>query len=699
MLLSKIEQLGKKLYNKNNKMITKNMIVKKFISALLIILIVTPAVLFSRPKKADAIACVPADITAVVGTVTSVPVNSTIANAYLGDICVSTTTMAPSTLTNTATTVKGWLQLIAEQALRAVERKLLAQMTQATINWINSDFHGQPLFLTNPGSFFNDIAKSELKNIVNRYGYDLRMFPFGKQFALNAINSYKRQLDDNMGYTLSKVMNSAQQDNFRNNFNVGGWNGFLINTQYPQNNYLGFQMLATDELARQLQGTTQNAAQKVQTALQQGMGFLSPQTCPSNPSYNNGVNEFQKPSFDSSSVTYNCPDGCGVSGAFPEGMEMICSSCNSNYEQALASAKAKWAKTNTCPGGLVNTTPGSVAANQIFEALNVPIKEKTLTAAIGKDVMDSMAAIIDALLGHFIDKGLSALSDTISGTPPQDNWSYNGVTLGGGESGGGGTAGTLNIPQNVSVTVGQTTSTTISGGSGTYNVQPQSSTSLAIAVATIDISGSLPKLTITAGTTPGTTTIVVQDSSSPAKTVTVTITVSAAGAIVVTPANISTTVGGGGQVIATISGGTEPYSIQTGPNETIAVAILSGTNLIVSSLTTSGTTFVDIKDSSSPAKTVRVNIIVSPTNLTITPASISVKVGEVNSNMSISGGTPPYVITNQQNVTIANAEILPTTPTTLTVTGRALGESTVTVTIKDSSNPAKTGTANIVVTP
>jgi hypothetical protein len=691
----------------------KNNINQKIISALLIISIILPSVvLFSIPKQANALFGIEDTVEpgpVWTGLLISQGASLNTTAVATTTTATATTTMAPSTLTNTATTVKNWLQLLAEQALRAVERQLLAKMTQATINWINSDFHGSPLFLENPESFFGDIAKSELKNVVNTFGYDPRTFPFGKQFVLNAINGYKSQLADNMGYTLSKVMTEAEAENYRNNFNAGGWNGFLINTQYPQNNYLGSQMQMTDYLAQKLQGTTQNAAQKVQSLLQQGMGFLSPQMCPSsvNPDYNNGINEWQKPSFQFNEE-YNPPDVNWTTDAsgtmvIDPAQEQVYNDYQASYNAKKAAAEAEWAKKNNCidqktgKSALVNTTPGSVAANQIFEALNVPIKEKTLTAAIGKDVMDSMGAIIDALLGHFIDKGLNALSDVVSGTPPVDNWSYNGITLETGEeSNTGNTTGTLNIPQNVSVTVGKTTSTIISGGSGIYSIQPQSSTSLAIAVATIDISGSLPKLTITAGTTPGTTTIVIQDSSIPTQTITVTITVSAVGAIVVIPANISATTDGD-EVIAVISGGVEPYSIKTSPNKKIAIAILSGTNLIVSSLTTSGTTFVDIKDSSSPTKTVRVNIIVSPTVLTITPPDISVKVGEVNSNLSISNGIAPYIITYQQDITIVNAEILTATPSNLTITGRALGTSTVT--IKDSSNPAKTASVNITVAP
>ncbi len=85
---------------------------------------------------------------------------------------------------------------------------------------------------------------------MSEFGYDPNRFPFGADFALNTINSYKSQLATNAQYTLSKAISDpVLLNNYRTNFNVGGWNGFLINTQYPQNNYIGFQLIATQELA------------------------------------------------------------------------------------------------------------------------------------------------------------------------------------------------------------------------------------------------------------------------------------------------------------------------------------------------------------------------------------------------------------------------------------------------------------------
>lgn len=397
---------------------TVNTKTKKIISGLLIILILLPAVLLSFPKKGYAIWGA--------GDVGTNPV---------GDVSsAGTMTAALETAASTAEELALKLEDVAiavgKELLKAVAKRVLAEITKSTINWINSGFHGAPLFLENPQSFFTDIAKSELKTIVDTYGYNSLLYPFGKQFALNAINSYKTQTATNAQYTLSNVMNSAQLVRYRNDFNYGGWNGFLINTQYPQNNYLGFNMIATEELARNLQGTSQNAAQKVQTLLQQGAGFLSPQTCPTsiNPDYNNGTNEFQKPSFQ-----YNVPmpDTPTSTADTDTDQQDAYGAALTKWNADRDAAKTEWEAKNTClkkdgTSGLVNTTPGSVASGLITKALGASQDEASYSAMMG----NSLSAIFDALLNKFLGDGLNALASKINPAPVTDNWSYNGQTLG-----------------------------------------------------------------------------------------------------------------------------------------------------------------------------------------------------------------------------------------------------------------------------
>jgi len=636
----------------------------KSISAFLIISMILPAVFFSVPQKTQA------QLTVTDPGHTAVSAKNSVGN-WLSKAFNAIT--SKSTALSAALDAKNWAASILRQVLMHVAKAILAKMTLATINWINSDFHGSPLFIQNPESFFRDIAKSEIRNIVDMIGYDSLRFPFGSQTALNVINSYKRQLDENAAYTLSKVINDPDLlVRYRNDFNYGGWNGFLINTQYPQNNYIGFQSTILSELASRLQGTAQAPAEKVKSLLQQGMGFLSPQTCPTNAKYNNGINEFRRPSFKYT-APYPQPEEYGDDASFQSAIQ--------TYHNNRDAAEEEWALENTCPGGLQVTTPGSVAASRIMTAINSDFRQSELAAALG----NSLSAIFDALINHFLDKGLTALSDIASPQPSNDNWSYNGNTLGGGSPSYGGPA-PLNIPQNVSVTVGQSTSTPISGGTISYSIQTPPNAG--IATAQISVSGtSGPTLSVT-GVAPGQTFVVIKDSSTPIKTVAIQITVNAVGALAVVPRNILTNISN--PITANISGGERPYSLAVGPDEAVAVVAFADTALVISGVD-SGQTSVVIMDSSIPAKTITVPITITGAGPLVVPQNISATVGQTT-NTAISGGTPPYVIDGTIDLGVATTQI---TGSNLAVTGVSPGQTTVI--LKDSSLPNQVVSVNITI--
>ncbi len=400
--------------------------IQKLIFFLLIISIFLPAlIIFSKPKKAEAIAAPAAPVFDVGGTSIWTSITSFFSGATTA-----------STATNTAISIKNVAKAVVKETLKMIARRALQEMTKSTVNWINTGFHGQPLFLENPGSFFQDIGKTEVKKLVDTIGYDRLRMPFGKQIALEVIGSYKRQSSDNLQYTLSKVINDpALLERYRADFNVGGWNGFLVNTQYPQNNYLGSKILVSEQLGRKLEGVNQNAAQKVQATLQQGQGFLSPQMCSTNPKYNNGINEFNKPSF-SYKEKYSPPkvNLQDVNSTDPVAQARV--KAFQNYDKAYNdrkyAAQVAWATKNECPPnpdgspGLINTTPGSVVSNSIMKALDSQQEQGTINQAIGA----SLSSVFDALLNHFLQRGLNSLSSQINPKPKPDDWNYDGVTLG-----------------------------------------------------------------------------------------------------------------------------------------------------------------------------------------------------------------------------------------------------------------------------
>ncbi|HEY4503451.1 MAG TPA: hypothetical protein VJC14_03415 [Candidatus Paceibacterota bacterium] len=384
-------------------MIFRKKINPKIISTSIIISIMVPSVLFFSPQKAGAI----------------VSTSGYIIDSFAPLIYSTETVNTIQTTTQTGIQLKEIAKEVFREVLKNLAKRTLNKMTESTINWVNTGYSGRPLFLENPESFFKDIAKYEVKNFVDTIGYDSLRLPFGKDLALNTIYTYKRQFEENAQYSLSKVTNDQDYLNsFRNDFSVGGWDGFLLNTQYPQNNPIGFRMLATEELARRLEGTSQNAAQTINTKLEQGAGFLSPQTCPSNPKYDTLKNQFQQPKFKST-LEY-------LPETRPEGQTE--EEYYIQFNKMVSAEQTEWEKKNGCPGGLFDTTPGSVVGNQIANALTTGQRQGELAVAMG----NSVSAILDAMLNQLLNKGLNALATTESPNPPPlpDDWEYFGNTLG-----------------------------------------------------------------------------------------------------------------------------------------------------------------------------------------------------------------------------------------------------------------------------
>jgi len=141
------------------------------------------------------------------------------------------------------------------------------------------------------------------------------------------------------------------------------------------------------------------------------------------------------------------------------------------------------------------------------------------------------------------------------------------------------------------------------GGYGEYSIQELPDP----IVARADIQGDLLIIT---GNAPGETKVVIKDSLNHVVEVPIFID-----ALTISPKIVSTTVGG--IVDVTISGGNSPYTIETDPTAGVATATPITNNTQYGTATTRvtargiGTTSMEVKDSSNPAKyawiTIKVN--------------------------------------------------------------------------------------------
>src|SRR3989344_649237 len=339
------------LTSTSKEMHFKNPKIQRTVASLILISLFLPSLMFlSLPKQAEA---------------AGIPVFDAVGNALEAIVKFLTATNTAANVTNTAFTVKNFLKEILREVLKTIAKRALAELTKSTVNWINSGFHGKPLFLENPDSFFKDITKFEIKRLVDTLGYTSSRYPYGRNWSLGIIGAYKRQIDYNAAYSLSLLnLNEAIDQanfetflqNYRSNFNIGGRKGLTLYTQYPQNNAFGFQMRATEELARRINTdpAANNEIGKVKSLLQQGQGFLSPQVCRSNPSlvqnpYNPPVFKFEE--------KYNPPNNPDWSDTEYIEREQEYSR---EWQERRIAAQGIWKEQNTCTGGWANTTPGSV---------------------------------------------------------------------------------------------------------------------------------------------------------------------------------------------------------------------------------------------------------------------------------------------------------------------------------------------------
>jgi len=423
------------LTSTSKEMHFKNPKIQRTVASLILISLFLPSLMFlSLPKQAEA---------------AGIPVFDAVGNALEAIVKFLTATNTAANVTNTAFTVKNFLKEILREVLKTIAKRALAELTKSTVNWINSGFHGKPLFLENPDSFFKDITKFEIKRLVDTLGYSSSRYPYGRNWSLGIIGAYKRQIDYNAAYSLSLLnLNEAidqanfetSLQNYRSNFNIGGWNGLTLHTQYPQNNVFGFQMGANEELARRIDvgPIPSNEIGKVQNLLQQGQGFLSPQVCRSNPSL--VQNPYNPPTFKYDAEDPPVPADFRANMDVPDfdprnyTLENGVLYDRAAYQLALTAynsrkgiAQVSWTSQNTCTGGWANTTPGYVAASQITRALGSKFSQNELGQALGV----SLSAIFDALLSKLFDTGLNALASKSNPEPEnEDNWDYLGNTLG-----------------------------------------------------------------------------------------------------------------------------------------------------------------------------------------------------------------------------------------------------------------------------
>lgn len=161
--------------------------------------------------------------------------------------------------------------------LNAGMKLVISNVTSSIVNWINSGFQGGPAFITNPESFFTDVADQVAGNFIAGTELGFLCEPFSSDIRIALNIGYSSSFTQRNYCRLSDIINNTE--NFAKftagDFSQGGWDSWFEITQNPSNNPLGAYIAAETELTQR----TSSAQQTEKLKLDWGDGFLSFQEC------------------------------------------------------------------------------------------------------------------------------------------------------------------------------------------------------------------------------------------------------------------------------------------------------------------------------------------------------------------------------------------------------------------------------------
>lgn len=150
-------------------------------------------------------------------------------------------------------------------------RIVIENIVQSTLTWINNGFEGNPAFVTDPQQYFTDIASGVAGDFIAGTDLNFLCSPFQTQIRIALQKSHTRP--GRFQCTLTEVVGNI--DNFYNNFDEGGWDGWFAMTQNNRNNPYGTYLDAKLELDDRIA----NAIGIQNKQLDWNSGFLSLSDC------------------------------------------------------------------------------------------------------------------------------------------------------------------------------------------------------------------------------------------------------------------------------------------------------------------------------------------------------------------------------------------------------------------------------------
>lgn len=272
----------------------------------------------------------------------------------------------------------------------ATAKQLLHQMTQDTINWINTGFKGSPTYLRDPGTFYKSLQDQAVYDFVAELNDPVK-YPFGAEIGQSLGATYECRkytsipgncFEKTAVFTLGTEIGDDWED-FYSDFSVGGWGGWLAATQNPYNNPIDFQFAASQEIEARINAQQSEIREEIQT----NGGFLSLRRCAE---YKDGE---------------TAADAGGGVDTFENSF---------NYEYSY------FGEIDDCARYEV-TTPGSAIADQ----LNISLGTDRRQLELADEMNESLGAIFDATLNTLINMGLTGLTNALADTDQSAGFGFN----------------------------------------------------------------------------------------------------------------------------------------------------------------------------------------------------------------------------------------------------------------------------------
>lgn len=304
------------------------------------------------------------------------------------------------------------LERVREQCLNgvayALAKRQLAKITNDTLAWVNTGFGGDPLFVRDQTSYLQEIADQELFKFLSPISSPANssIYPYGRDFARSALQNRSNTFEDRSISTMSSYLpENTSVDEWANDFSLGGWNAWFAFTQNEANNPLGYQLIATEELARR-----QNDAQlSAVNELNQGNGFLSQKKCVEwveNGVYNSKIGVDEETGEDI--VVVLDPDELEDTGENKKQLsESYFTPINNGFESVDGYTCLRWE----------TVTPGSIIENQVNNTLTSAVRQLELADSLN----ESLSVFFQGLLSNLMSKGLRNLDQNMLLTTQNQN--------------------------------------------------------------------------------------------------------------------------------------------------------------------------------------------------------------------------------------------------------------------------------------